>query len=360
MTADAMGSPPTPGRASVIRKILWPAKEPFFILIGSAIGLLGDLGGLVAERFRPDLVAWLFVAITAVLAVMCARRAMRVDPDDATAVEAVVRCIPCDLMRCGIFAVAAFSLLAWIGQGDSGVAAIGTRLGVIEAGVKRTEANTDRLVDAMRQQIPIENAATPAEHFHNAWVYQTMRNDSARAAEEISAVYANGASGKIDAAQLYLDAHSARRPREQVRDEMVAMGRRLKDPALLVIAARAAQGDRAVADGLMAEARTMDPTYPFALHDPMVVRFSSGPMNARAQQTRLEGEVKRLEEFIRLYEAKPADHWAYLPRFMGDPAGGARTMIDGYKQTIETYRDINSGALARRVREQARRDMGAR
>lgn len=356
MSPDMSGSGGTTGRAGVIRRVLWPAKEPLFILAGSAIGLIGDLGGLVAERFRPDLVAWGFVAVTAAFAVICFRRAFAVDPGDRPAIERVVRCVPCDLMRCGLFAVAAFTLLAWIGQGNSGVETIAGRLGIIEAGVKRVETNTDRLVDAMRQQIPIDSPTTAQEHFHNAWLFQTMRNDSTKAAESIRAVYAFGANRKIDAAQLYLDAHAGGRPRAEVRAEMLAMARRLRDPALLVIVARDQQGDREAYDALMAEARAMDASYPFAVHDPMVVQFSSGPMNARVQEARLRSEVARLETFIRLYEAKPADHWAFLPRFFGDPANATRMLIDGYRQNIQTYQDINSGALARRVREQAKRD----
>lgn len=353
---DAVQSEPRPTYPSVVRQILWPVKEPLFILAGSAIGLIGDLGGLVAERLRPDFVAWGFVGVTVAFGVECFRRSLRIDPVDQVAVQKVVRCIPCDLMRCGLFTVAAFTLLAWIGQGNSGVETIAGRLGIIETKVKRVETNTDLIVDAMRQQILIDNPSTAREHFHNAWIFQTVRNDSASAAKAISAVYEAGAILKIDAAQLYLDAHSAVRPRADVVAEMIEMGRRLRDPALIVMVARANQSDRTARDALMAEARTMDPSYPFAVHDPMVVNFSSGPMDARAQERRLRTEIERLQEFLRLFEAKPADHWAFMPRFLGDPTGGARMLIDTNRQTIKTYEDINSGALARRVRAQARRD----
>ena len=58
-------------------------------------------------------------------------------------------------------------------------------------------------------QMIIDDPESAAEHFNNAWIYQMMQRNSAKAFAEMQTLYANYAPKKLDAAQLYFDSGNA-------------------------------------------------------------------------------------------------------------------------------------------------------
>lgn len=342
-------------RIGIVKRIVWPARASLFALIGGAVGLFGDLVNFFSEFLSADMLALIFAVITAVAGLLCFQRAFMVNAADDTAVEAVVQCTPCDAFRFGLFATAAFILLMLVGQGQSATEAVGRQLGLIR---EDTAVIRDQVGDlhAMAQpQMIIDDPESAQDHFNNAWIYQNMQRNPAKAFAEMQTLYANYAPKKLDAAQLYFDSGNAVTGRTQLVEGMQALARKTGDATLLVIAARAAPSE-AAGDAMVAEAQKMDPALPFAWWDimrPKTVKMADMTQRgAAAQRDRMIAEREIIEKFRTLYNAQPAQHWYFLPQYSGDMESIARQQSDGLSNNIATYDDIASGRLAQRVREE--------
>lgn len=345
-------------RIGIVRRIIWPAKASLFALIGGAVGLFGDLVNFFAEFLSANVLVIIFAVITAVAALLCFQRAFMVNAADDKAVDEVVQCAACDGFRFGLFATAAFILLMLVGQGQSATEAVGRQLGLIK---EDTTVIRDQVGDlhAMAQpQMIIKRPKSAADHFNNAWIYQNMQRNPAKAFAEMQALYANYAPKKLDAAQLYFDAGNAVTGRTQLVEGMQALARKTGDATLLVIAARAAPSEEA-GDAMAAEAQKMDPALPFAFWDimrPKSMRVTDMTQRgAAAQRDRLTADREIIEKFRALYNAQPAQHWYFLPQYAGDMESIARQQSEGLANNIATYDDIASGRLAQRVREEYQR-----
>jgi hypothetical protein len=344
-------------RIGIVKRIIWPAKASLFALIGGAVGLFGDLVNFFAEFLSADVLVLIFAVVTAVAGLLCFQRAFMVNAADDKAVDEVVQCTQCDAFRFGLFATAAFILLMLVGQGQSATEAVGRQLGLIK---EDTAVIRDQVGDlhAMAQpQMIIDDPESAADHFNNAWIYQMMQRNSAKAFAEMQTLYANYAPKKLDAAQLYFDSGNAVKGRVQLVEEMQALARKTGDATLLVIAARAAPSAEA-GDAMAAEAQKLDPELPFAWWDIMRPKpVKVGDMTQRgaaAQRDRFIAERETVEKFRALYGAYPAQHWFFLPQFAGDLETIARQQSEGMANNIATYDDIASGRLADRVREEYR------
>lgn len=349
------------GRWAVIRRVLWPARATLFAVLGTGVGMAGDVISFFSAFLTSLALVAIAAAVTLIAAIPCLKTSFAADAGDPAAVERAVSCLPCDAMRTGLFATAAFLVLAVIGNGDSATATIARRLGVIEASTTATRQDVGELLTIAQPQAIIADPTQPADHFNNAWVYQNMRRDAVAAAREMTALYAGEAPRKLDAAQLYFEAASATRPRDAVLAEMQAMAERSGDATLLIVAARAAAP--AEADRLLERARAMDPQLPFAWWDPMRMDLGGAGrtmLDAKAQAAGLRERIARIEKFRTLYSAQPPARWFYLPQQQGDLTAIAQSMVASFQQTLGTYEAIEDGSIARQGREQARRALQQR
>ncbi|MBB4632429.1 hypothetical protein [Sphingosinicella soli] len=342
-------------RIGIVKRIVWPARASLFALIGGAVGLFGDLVNFFSEFLSADMLVLIFAVITGVAGLLCFQRAFMVNAADDKAVDDVVQCTQCDAFRFGLFATAAFILLMLVGQGQSATEAVGRQLGLIK---EDTAVIRDQVGDlhAMSQpQMIIDRPKSAADHFNNAWIYQMMQRNPAKAFAEMQALYGEYAPRKLDAAQLYFDAGNAVTGRTKLVEDMQALARKTGDATLLVIAARAAPSGEA-GDAMAAEAQALDPELPFAWWDIMRPKPMRVPdMNQRgaaAQRDRFIAERALIEKFRALYGAHPAQHWYFLPQYAGDMESIARQQSESMANNIASYDDIASGRLAQRVREE--------
>src|SRR5690606_21680922 len=145
---------------------------------------------------------------------------------------------------------------------------IGETLGLIKKDVEAISEDVSAIRETTDAFAIIARPANAAEDFHNAWIYQNARRDSAKALEAVKALYARGEKGRMDSADLYFTAGRKVIARDALIEEMAAIGRRNRDAAMFVIAARNAP-DEAQASALYEEARRIDPDLPFAWWDVM-------------------------------------------------------------------------------------------
>lgn len=350
----------TGSRIGIVRRIVWPARGSLFALIGGAIALFGDLANFFAEFLSAGWLVGFFALVGAGSGLLCLQRAFLVDTDNEAAVDAVVRCVPCDAFRFALFATAVFLALMLVGRGQTATEVIGERLGVIQRDVATTRRGVEELIEIAQPQAIIDSPQSAADHFSNAWLYQNMRRDSAGADREMQALYALGPAGRMDAAQLYFDAGLAVRGRAPVLAEMQALGRRLNDATLIVVAARGAE-NAVAGEALMEEARRMDPGLPFAWWDYMRPDFATATVTGfdrasqRAQQQRLRETLTRIARFRQLYAAHPPSRWFFLPQHAGDPEASARMITESYERLLGTLEDVISGRMRERIRDDMRK-----
>jgi hypothetical protein len=347
-------------RIDIVRRIVWPARGSLFALVGGAVALFGDLVNFFAEFLTAGWLVAVFALVGIGTGLLCLQRAFLVDAENEDAVDHVVRCLPCDAFRFALFATAVFLLLMLVGRGQSATEVIGERLGLIQRDVAETRRGVEDLIEIAQPQAIIDSPRSAADHFSNAWVYQNMRRDSAGAYREMQALYALGPAGRMDAAQLYFDSGTAVRGRAPVLAEMQALGRRLNDATLLVVAARTAE-NAAAGEAMMEEARRIDPNLPFAWWDYMRPDFATATATGfdrasqRAHQQRLREALDRIARFRRLYAAHPPSRWFFLPQHAGDPEASARMITESYERLLGTLEDVTSGRMRQRIRDDLRK-----
>ncbi|MGQ5702308.1 hypothetical protein ACUJ46_09695 [Sandaracinobacteroides sp. A072] len=346
-------------QARLLWQVVKPGQKPVSEAIAGSVGVAGDLANMVTDSVEAWLLAALFAGGTVVALFFCLRQvapASAAGPD----MDERMKCLPCDIGHFMALSAVVFSLLWMIGGGNSGIEAIGQRLGLIEQRVEIIQQDVGDLRDAANMQIPISRPKTAADHFHNAFLHHQFRNDSKAAWESAQAIYAGAAPRRLDAAQIFYDAGSAAIGQTETLVRMQAIADGLKDPSLLVIMARAEpDGSRkqALVDRLRGEA----PDYPFSWWDPMRPETlkSSGftKTDIRKTAAELDGQIERLRKFRTLYAARPASEWFFRPNFQGNLVDVAGSMETSLTATRRNYDQILSGELERKAREDARRSM---
>jgi len=323
--------------------------QRWLILTGTGIALFGDVIDFFSDLLaRPVLLAGL-VLFASVTLWLCWRvfgdGAPQGDPP-----KEPTDCPECNATRFGGFACIAFGVLTLIGNGGSATATVGEQLGLIQQDI-------DEIQEVLEPQTIIDDPETMAEHFNNAFVYRTYRQDAVNAARSMADLYAIGAPRKLDAAQLYFDTQSAVAGRASVLAAMKRIGEASGDATLLVVAARnvASNDERRQ---LVARARQLAPDMPFVWWDPMMPE--EPPLNAFTnpgdEGRRLRQRIAEMEKAQALANAVPSSTWLYMPGFYGDYGTSGQMLIDTYKRSAQQYEDMESGKFQRDIREKLKRE----
>ena len=338
--------------AGFVRDLLAPRKAPYFTLAGAGIGLFSDVVDFFTNLVNRWAILTGFVALAAFAGWLCLKvyKSQRETEHDEAAKPAL--CPECNATRFGLFAAFAFIALSAIGQGESATAKIGEQLGLIQRDVSVIK-------ETLEPQTIIDNPKSMPDHFNNAFVYMHYRRDAAGALREMNALYARGAPQKLDAAQLYFDAHSSRATRTETLAQMERLATEKGDPTLLILAARHTT-DRDARRRLVERARRMTPELPYAWWDPMVPQDPSGNalIDPGAEAARLRAEISRIEKFQALEGAAPPTRWYYMPEMAGAGHYGnsAAMLAEQYRRTATTYEDMASGKFQRDLREKMVRE----
>lgn len=331
------------------KALVVPQNTRWLALAGTGIALFGDVvtffTGLVNHTiFLIGLT--LFAAITLYLCWQIFTKA----PSKDIPLEQAVDCRECDATRFGIFATLAFALLAYIGGGESATAKVGEQLGIIQKDVADIK-------EVLEPQSIIDEPETAADHFNNAFVFHHYRNDSANAIKSMKALYALDAPGKIDAAQLYFDAHATQEAKSRTLADMQRIGAEKRDATMLVIAARhASNGEER--DRLIEQARSIAPDLPHAWWDPMVMPDAPRDTFTRPgeEAARLRTRISNIEKFLALEEKSPPSQWFYMPKMAAGYGSAGQMLLGTYRQQAQQYEDMASGKFQREIREKLLRD----
>ena len=331
----------------IVRKILWPERASLFVIIGGAIGLAGDITSFFSEFVSPAILTAAFAAIAGVAALLCLQRAFLVNTADEAAVQKVVECRVCDIMRFSLFAVAAFMVLLLVGQDKSATETIASKLGLIHEDVRKIgddvgqiKQGVNDLSDVTQSQKIIDDPETAADFFRNAWIYNNIHRDPAKAHQSLEDMYKKTAVGKMDAAELYFDTGRQIEGRNPVIEKMIAVGKDKKDPALLVVAARNFS-DIQQGDNLLAEAQSIDPAFPFAYWDMQrfVTLASAAAPTPQEQMVLMERQITGAEKFIELIGDKPPTAYFFLPQYQPDHEALANQTLSSSRKTLESYQN---------------------
>lgn len=342
------------GRAG---RVFWPEDGTRFAAIGGFVGLASDFASFLGNLGSPKWLFWPALLGVALLLVVCWRRVFDTRATDTPdKLKAAIDCTPCTVFRVLLFACIGIGLLLVAGQGATATERLGTQLGLIQQDVTVVKQDTMAIredVGAMRAMgaanALVDNPSTAEDWFHNAWVHTNIRNDTASAWKHLQVLYERFAPNKLDAAELYLNVGKNSLPRDALLAQMVDIGRKRKDAAMLVIAGRNADTDEA-AFTLYDEARAIDADMPFAYWDlgrtQLLMWSANQPtftLGGRAPYMRQE--MERLEEFLSVAGRKPVARYFFQPRYQADYEQVAR-------QHLETLRKY-AGQLERTDAQQA-------
>lgn len=338
----------------IVRKILWPERASFFVIIGGAAGLAGDMTSFFSEIVSPAILTGAFAVLAAVATLLCLQRAFLVNTQDETAVREVIECRVCDAMRFGLFAVAAFLILLLVGQDKTATETIASKLGLIHEDVQKIGEDVSQISrdvgeisDVTQSQKIVANPKSAADFFRNAWIYTNIHRDPAKAHQALGEMYEKTDVRKLDAAELYFETGRQTEGRNPVVEKMVELGKDKKDPALLAVAARN-MADIAEGDRLLAEAQALSPDYPFVYWD--MQRFvqlaGAAGVSPQEQTALMERQVQSIEKFLSLIGNSPASAYFFLPQYQPDYEAMATQQLASSRKTLESYRDS-----ARRMEE---------
>lgn len=335
-------------------RMIWPESGPLLAGVGGIIGLLSDVGGFVGDIPAPWV--WVPLALGLSLAVLlfapCRRRVLAELPQKH---EEAYDCRICNVFRVGLFACLVCAMLALAGQGATATEKIGAQLGLIQRGVEDVKRDTTVIREdtgAVREALSgselVKNPETAAERFHNAWVLNMQRGDNAGAWEQLQALYREHAPNKLDAAELYRNVGKSFLGREELLATMVEIGRRQRDAAMLVIAARN-QTDPALAQSLRDEARGIDPDLPFAYWDVGdYARQFGAAGDAGKQLAHYRAVVAGHEKFLEIAARGPVARYFYRPQFQADYDDLARSQLQNAKSMVESWEKMASYQRPRR------------
>jgi len=342
-------------------RVFVPENPTVFGFIGAGAGLFGDLANFLSERITAGLLMTLFAGGAGVAAAFCFRKALSVTERTEANAVAVGKCLPCDAFRATAVAGLIYLLLMVIGGGQSATEKIGETLGLIRKDVEKISTDVEAIRETTDAFAIIDKPKGAADRFHNAWIYQNMRRDGAKALAEIEALYAEGKPARLDAAELYFAAGRATQSREALIERMRALGLKNRDAALLVVAARNAP-DPASGDALIAEARAIDPGHPFVWWDvqrqqPVAAR----PGDIEGSLADYSAQKANIDKFLETMNGRPAGDFFYLPQHQADFESLARQQSGALAQNIATFEGLISrqrdSAAAMRARKEAKPDI---
>lgn len=324
--------------ALLLKKLLWPERLGPSGLVGGAAGLMGDFGNFLSDAITPLMMLALFGATSAAFALLCIQRALLVPASDGPALDEVAHCAVCDGLRIALAGTLVFLALLIVGHGDSATEVIGKRLGLIQQEVHAVAQNVGDIHEVVQPQMIIAQPHTPGERFNNAWVYMMMRRDPQKAWEAAQDLYAHGAPGKIDAAELYFNSGRQFVARDQLLQQMAQLGRADHDATLLVIAGRNTLDDRE-SDALYEEARRIDPALPLAWwdvqrHANRIGRFEG---SVEAQRAALVRQREAMTSFLAKLDAVPPARYYFVPQYQPDYAVTVRQLLNTTAQTVQIY-----------------------
>lgn len=327
-------------------RMVWPESGPLLAGVGGIVGLLSDVGNFLGSAVPPWV--WAPVAIGLLLAVSlfapCKKRILASLPQ---AQDDAYDCRICNLFRIGLFSCLVCAALALVGQGATATESIGTRLGLIEGKVDAVKQDTTVIRDdarAMREVLSagelVKKPQTAEARFHNAWVLNMQRGDNAGAWQQLQALYREHAPNKLDAAELYRNVGKAFLGRDELLAGMVEIGRRKRDAAMLVIAARN-EADPGVAQGLCDEARAIDPDLPFAYWDVGDHSRQFGGAGATGdalkQLEHYRAVVAGHEKFLEVAGRGPVARYFYRPQYQADYDDLARSQLQSARGMVESW-----------------------
>ncbi len=327
----------------VFKRILWPERAKLFGVAGGGVALFGDLSTFATDTLTAPLLLTLFGLVAALFLVLCAKRALAVEPSNEAALQDVVQCVPCDGFRFSLIAVLVYMVLMAIGQGQSATEVIGEKLGLIEQKVDAIADDVSDLHSMAQPQMLVKNPKTDSDLFRNAWIYLNMQRDIPKAWESLQSLYEKFTPHKMDAAELYYAVGRQVIARDGLQKQMLAMGQAKKDGTLIVIAARNAM-DQAEADSRYALARQIDPELPFGYWDVQRLESLRVPRVNDPQHMAevYRGKRQRIETFLDKYTGRPPSAFYYIPQYQGDMEQPARNLISSYEQQIESYEKIQA------------------
>ncbi len=349
MTAASKKSP-------YLVRVFVPQNPTVFGFVGAGAGLFGDLANFLSERVTAGLLMTLFAGGAGVAAAFCLAKAMKVAEKTEANAIAVGKCLPCDAFRASAVAGLIYLLLSLIGGGQSATERIGETLGLIRKDVEKISTDVEAIRETTDSYAIVDRPKNAADRFHNAWIYQNMRRDGGKALAELEALYAKGEPARLDAAELYFAAARASVARDALIDRMRAMGVKNRDAALIVVAARNAP-DAAAADALYAQARAIDPAFPFGWWDIQRQQTAVAPAGGIEENVAaLTAQKAGIDKFIETMDGRPAGDFFYLPQHQADFDSLARQQSASLAQNLATYEGMlarqRDGAAAARTRKE--------
>lgn len=321
--------------AGFLGRIVIPRQEPFTAVLGAGVGLAGDLANFVTEVIKAPYLLTIFGILTVALGALCLKKARRNLTDGADDMDAAAKCRECDSLRISLYATLAFGILMLIGQGDSATARIGQQLGLIQADVADVR-------EAMSSGIPVKNPRTAEELFGNAYIYFHSRRDAATALETLEKLYRDHNPKKLDAADLYHQVLATTLSPGQVDARMIAKGEALSDPGFFVLLARKHNADPEKSEAYRQQAEALDPTYAYALWDPMGTAIGAGPRigDTAGAQAYFSRQIERIDAFIARIQADPPSRYFFVPQYQVGGLEQARTMRAIYLQSLESNQQL--------------------
>ena len=327
-------------------RMIWPESGPLLAGVGGIVGLLSDVGGFLGGIASPWVWApvVLGLLLTVLLFAPCRKRVLADLPEKR---DEAYDCRICNVFRIGLFACLVCAMLALAGQGATATENFGEKLGLIERKVDDIKQDTAVIRDdtgAMREVLSagelVKKPGSAAERFHNAWLLNMQRGDNAGAWAQLQALYDEYAPNKLDAAELYRNVGKAFLGRDELLARMIEIGRRKRDAAMLVIAARS-EADPAAAQALRDEARAIDPDLPFAYWDVGDYSRQFGGAgaagNAQTQLAHYSAVAAGHERFLDVAARGPVARYFYRPQFQADYDDLARSQLQNARSMVESW-----------------------
>jgi tetratricopeptide (TPR) repeat protein len=319
----------------VLGRIIIPRQEPFTAVLGAGVGLAGDLANFVTEAIKAPYLLILFGVLTIVLGALCLRKAQANLNGDAPDPDAAAKCRECDSLRISLYATIAFGVLMVIGQGDSATARIGQQLGLIQSDVADIR-------EAMSTGIPVKNPRTAEEMFGNAYIYFHMRRDTETASQVLERMYREHNPKKLDAADLYQQILAATLSPSAIDARMEEKGQALSDPSFFVLLARRNSTNPERAEAYRQRALAIDPTYAYALWDPLGTGLGTGPQigDTAGALEYFPRQIERIDAFIDRIQADPPSRYFFVPQYQVGGLEQAQGLRRLYQQSLESNQKL--------------------
>lgn len=315
---------------STAHRIFWPQNSARFIAVGAFVSLAVDFASFLGSFGLPRWFIWLSLLAMILALILCWRNtliAKKGNTQDNNPKN--LDCFSCNTFRVLFFVSIGLTLLMIAGQGGSASERIISELGLIKEDVTVVR-------DSLSANELIDDPSSAQEMFHNAWVWAYVRRNDKESWKALQQLYSKYSPNKLDAAELYRSVGSAELGSREIDSKMIDIGRKRKDSAMLVVAAR---NTPKIEDAfaLYAEAKGIDPEMPFAYWD--VGRadlLAYGSINADSlyDNRYIKIEVDNLEKFIEVAERNPPSKYFYMPRYQGDFEGLARSRLEMSRQQI--------------------------